>query len=109
MGVRWSDYYWTYLFACHRLCHTIAEPSVIAVSLKAQQVSGGTVNAFGLGIAVAIGVALSLAVGTFRIVTGTPLFLYMIVGYILVVIQTMFALRTVMPLAYDTAGSPPRP
>lgn len=105
MGVRWSDYYWTYLFAfAIGFATTIAEPSVIAVSLKAQQVSGGTVNAFGLRIAVAIGVALSLAVGTFRIVTGTPLFLYMIVGYILVVIQTMFAPRTIVPLAYDSGG-----
>lgn len=105
MGVRWTDYYWTYLFAfAIGFATTIAEPSLIAVSLKAQTVSGGAVKSFGLRIAVAIGVALSLAVGTFRIVTGTPLFLYMIVGYILVVVQTMFAPRSIVPLAYDSGG-----
>ena len=104
-GVRWTDYYWTYLFAfAIGFATTIAEPSLIAVSLKAQDVSGGAVKSFGLRIAVAIGVALSLAVGTFRIVTGTPLFLYMIVGYILVVVQTMFAPRSIVPLAYDSGG-----
>ena len=104
-GVRWFDYYWTYLFAfAIGFATTIAEPSLIAVSLKAQQVSGGAVRSSGLRIAVALGVALSLAVGTFRIVTGTPLFLYMIVGYGLVVVQTMFAPRAIVPLAYDSGG-----
>ena len=104
-SVVWTDYYWTYLFAfAIGFATTIAEPSLIAVSLKAQNVSGGAVKSFGLRIAVALGVALSLAVGTFRIVTGTPLFLYMIVGYLLVVIQTMFAPRSIVPLAYDSGG-----
>lgn len=101
----WKDYYWTYIFAFSiGFATTIAEPSLIAVALKAEDVSGGAVRANGLRIAVAIGVALSLAVGTFRIVTGTPLFLYMIVGYILVVIQTMLAPRVIVPLAYDSGG-----
>ncbi len=104
-AVRWLDYYWTYLFAFSiGFATTIAEPSLIAVSMKAQEVSGGAVKAFGLRIAVAIGVALSLAVGTFRIVTGTPLYLYMIVGYAVVVVQTMFAPRMIVPLAYDSGG-----
>jgi hypothetical protein len=57
-----------------------------------------------LRIAVALGVAMSLAVGAFRIVTGTPLYLYMIVGYVIVVVQTMFAPRMIVPLAYDSGG-----
>jgi len=101
----WSDYYWTYLFAfAIGFATTIAEPSLIAVALKAQEVSGGTVGAWGLRVAVALGVAVSLAVGTFRIVTGTPLYLYMIVGYVLVVLQTMRAPRAIVPLAYDSGG-----
>jgi hypothetical protein len=101
----WGDYYWTYLFAfAIGFGTTIAEPSLIAVALKAQDVSGGSVKAFGLRIAVAIGVALSLSVGTFRIVSGTPLYMYMIVGYAIVVIQTMLAPRMIVPLAYDSGG-----
>ncbi len=101
----WGDYYWTYLFAfAIGFATTIAEPSLIAVALKADHVSGGAVKANGLRIAVAIGVALSLSVGTFRIVSGTPLYMYMIVGYAIVVIQTMFAPRMIVPLAYDSGG-----
>ncbi len=104
-GVRWADYYWTYLFAfAIGFATTIAEPSLIAVVAEGAGRVGRGGESFGLRIAVAIGVALSLAVGTFRIVTGTPLFLYMIVGYILVVVQTMFAPRSIVPLAYDSGG-----
>ena len=67
-GPVWSDYYWVYLFAAAiGFATTIAEPALIAVALKAQDVSSGAVNAWGLRIAVAIGVGLSIAVGTFRI------------------------------------------
>lgn len=104
-GVDWTDYYWTYAFAfAIGFATTIAEPSLIAVALKAREVSGGAVGAWGLRLAVALGVALSLAVGVFRIVTGTPLYLYMIAGYAIVVVQTLAAPRMIVPLAYDSGG-----
>lgn len=101
----WTAHGWTYLFAfAIGFSTTIAEPSLIAVAMKAREVSGGAVGAWGLRIAVAIGVALSLTVGTYRIVTGTPLYMYMIVGYIIVIIQTLFAPKMIVPLAYDSGG-----
>lgn len=104
-ALTWHDYYWTYIFAfAIGFATTIAEPSLIAVAIKAREVSGGAVGAWGLRIAVALGVALSLAVGTWRIVTGTPLYIYMIIGYVIVVVQTMLAPRIIVPLAYDSGG-----
>ena len=52
----------------------------------------------------AIGVAISIALGAFRIVTGTSLAYYMMAGYLLVIIQTMFAPKMIVPLAYDSGG-----
>ena len=40
----------------------------------------------------------------YRIVTGTPLHYYIIAGYIVVVIQTVFAPRMIIALAYDSGG-----
>ena len=101
----WYDYYMTYVFAfAIGFSTTIAEPALIAVGLKARDVSGGAVGAWGLRIAVAVGVAASLAVGALRIVTGTPLYIYMVVGYLVVVVQTLFAPRQIVPLAYDSGG-----
>jgi len=104
-ALHWQDYKWVYLFAAAiGFATTIAEPSLIAVAIKAQAVSGGAISIWGLRIAVAIGVAIGIALGTFRIVTGTPLHYYIIVGYILVIVQTAYAPRMVVPLAYDSGG-----
>jgi hypothetical protein len=101
----WEDYYWVYLFAAAiGFSTTIAEPSLMAVAMKASQVSAGTISAWGLRLAVAQGVSISIAVGAFRIVTGTPLYLYMIAGYVVVIVQTGFAPRLIVPLAYDSGG-----
>jgi hypothetical protein len=49
-------------------------------------------------------VAVGISLGAFRIVTGTPLHWYIITGYVLVLIQTWFAPRTIIALAYDSGG-----
>jgi hypothetical protein len=104
-ALHWDDYLWVYLFAAAiGFATTIAEPALIAVAIKAEQVSAGAITVWGLRIAVAIGVAAGIALGTFRIVTGTPLHYYIIAGYIIVVIQTVFAPRMIIALAYDSGG-----
>ncbi|MCJ7600310.1 MAG: DUF1538 domain-containing protein [Desulfobulbaceae bacterium] len=101
----WKAYGWVYLFAAMiGFATTIAEPSLIAVAFKANEVSAGTINQWGLRITVAVGVAIGISLGTFRIVTGTPLYIYILVGYVIVIIQTIFAPKTIIPLAYDTGG-----
>jgi hypothetical protein len=101
----WKSYYWIYIFAALiGFATTIAEPSLIAVAMKAEEVSAGTINPWGLRITVAIGVAFALALGTFRIVTGTPLFIYIMIGYIVVMVQTIFAPKMLIALAYDSGG-----
>ncbi len=103
--LNWRSYYWIYIFAALiGFATTIAEPSLIAVALKAGEVSAGTISQWGLRITVALGVAFALALGTFRIVTGTPLFIYIMAGYIIVIIQTIFAPRKLIALAYDSGG-----
>lgn len=103
--VYWLDYYWVYIFAfLIGFSTTIAEPSLIAVAIKANEVSGGTIGAWGLRISVAIGVAFGIALGSYRIVTGLPIHYFIIVGYVVVVIQTFFAPKMIVPLAYDSGG-----
>jgi len=103
--LQWYDYYWVYIFAAAiGFSTTIAEPSLIAVALMANQVSGGSISKNGLRVAVAIGVAFGITLGVFRIVTGTPLHYYIIVGYIIVVIQTFFVPKIIVGLAYDSGG-----
>ena len=101
----WTEYGWVYVFAAMiGFSTTIAEPSLIAVAYKANEVSRGTIGQWGLRITVAIGVAFGIALGTYRIISGTPLYLYILIGYIIVIVQTVFAPRDIIPLAYDSGG-----
>ena len=101
----WRNYLLVYAFvAAIGFATTIAEPSLIAVAVKAEEVSGGAVKAWGLRLAVAVGVALGVALGCFRIVTGTPLPWYIIGAYVIVILQTFKSSKTIVPLAYDSGG-----
>ncbi len=103
--VNWQDYLLVYAFAgAIGFATTIAEPPLIAVAIKAEDVSGGAVNAWGLRLAVAAGVAVGVALGCFRIVTGTPLPWYIIAGYVVVIVLTFRSGRSIVPLAYDCGG-----
>jgi len=103
--LQWQDYLWVYVFAAAiGFAATLAEPALIAVAMQANSVSGGAISVWGLRVAVALGAATGVALGAFRIITGTPLFYYMIAGYLIVIVQTLFAQRMIIPLAYDSGG-----
>jgi hypothetical protein len=98
-------YGWVYAFALAiGFSTTIAEPALIAVALKARELSAGAIDPWGLRIAVAIGVALGVGLGVLRIVLGAPLHFFIMAGYFVVVVQTLFAPKRIVPLAYDSGG-----
>ncbi len=101
----WRDYAWVYAFAAAiGFAATFAEPTLIAVALKAGEISGGALNPWGLRLAVALGVAVGVALGVYRIVAGTPLPYYIIAGYGVVIAQAAVAPRAIIPLAFDSGG-----
>ena len=101
----WRDYYWVYLFAAAiGFSTTLAEPALMAVSIKAHSVSGGAVGIWGLRVAVAIGVGFGVSLGCYRIISGLPLQYFIAAGYLVVIAQTMVAPKMIVPLAYDSGG-----
>ncbi|MGI9260061.1 MAG: DUF1538 domain-containing protein [Gammaproteobacteria bacterium] len=104
-AIDWSSYIWVYAFALSiGFATTIAEPALLAVAMKAHDVSGGAISVWGLRIAVALGVSVGVALGTYRIIAGLPLQNFIMVGYLLVVVQTIWAPKLIIPLAYDSGG-----
>ncbi len=104
-NISWQAYYWVYIFAaCIGFATTLAEPALIAVAIKAQEISGGAIHALGLRLAVSVGVAFGIALGAYRIVSGTELYIFIISGYVIVIIQTLFAPKMIIGLAYDSGG-----
>jgi hypothetical protein len=104
-GVDPWAYGWVYAFAfAIGFSTTLAEPALIAVTIKAEELSAGAIDAWGLRLAVALGVAIGISLGAFRIVIGAPLPWFIMGGYVVVVVQTLFAPKLIVPLAYDSGG-----
>ena len=101
----WHDFHWVYLFAAAiGFSTTLAEPALMAVSIKANEVSAGAVGVWGLRVAVALGVGFGVALGCYRIITGLPLEYFIAAGYLVVIVQTTVAPKMIVPLAYDSGG-----
>ena len=101
----WQDFYWVYIFAATIGFSTaMAEPSLIAVAMKANTVSGGAISVVGLRVAVAVGAGIGVSLGCFRVITGLPLPYFIAAGYFVVILQTLAAPREIVPLAYDSGG-----
>ena len=83
---------------------TMAEPALMAIAKKAKEISDGKINDFALRLFVAVGVAIGIALGAFRIVDGGHIHYYIIVGYIVVIILTFLAPKYIIPIAYDSGG-----
>ena len=83
---------------------TMAEPALLAIAIKAEEISQGNIKQNILRMIVALGVAVGIGLGAFRLVSGDPIHYYIIGGYILVIIFTYFAPKYIIPIAYDSGG-----
>ena len=94
---------------------TIAEPALIAVAAEAANVAatGGMIAsdesaqesyAQGLRYTVAISVGIAIMIGVFRIIKGWPIQYLIVIGYLGVVVMTIFAPKEIIGIAYDSGG-----
>ncbi len=83
---------------------TMAEPALLAIAIKAEEISEGNIKQNILRMVVALGVALGIGLGAYRIVAGDPIHYYIVAGYTLVIIFTYFAPKYIVPIAYDSGG-----
>ncbi|MEJ2500883.1 MAG: DUF1538 domain-containing protein [Campylobacterales bacterium] len=100
-----DNYLLIYLFAfLIGFSTTMAEPALLAIAIKVEEISAGKLKQLVLRIAVAAGVAVGISLGAYRIVAGDPIHYYIIAGYIAVIILTYYAPRYIIPIAYDSGG-----
>jgi nitrogen regulatory protein PII len=83
---------------------TMAEPSLTAIAKKAKEISDGKINDFVLRLFVALGVAIGISLGAYRIVVGGEIVYYIMAGYLFVIALTFMAPKYIIPIAYDSGG-----
>jgi hypothetical protein len=106
--------FWLLLFAfLLGFSTTIAEPALIAIADKAASINSeaGLITddfeksySIGLRITVAFSVGLAILIGVLRIIKGWPIYYFIIGGYVLVMIMTIFAPKEIIGIAYDAGG-----
>ena len=83
---------------------TMAEPALTAIARKAKEISDGKINDFVLRLFVALGVAIGISLGSYRIIVGGEIVYYIMTGYMFVIILTFMAPKYIIPIAYDSGG-----
>jgi len=83
---------------------TMAEPALLAIAIKAQEISEDKIKQNILRTVVALGVAIGIALGAYRLVSGDQIHYYIIAGYSVVILLTYFAPNYIIPIAYDSGG-----
>lgn len=102
---RWSSYWLIYAFAfCISFAAAIAEPALLAIAIRVNELSGGAIKTWGLRIAAAMGVATGVSLGCIQTVTGIPLHWCIGAGFVIIAVQTLTAPRAIIALAYDSGG-----
>ena len=101
----WPSFYLIYLFAfCIAFAAAIAEPALLAIAQRVNDISGGAISTWGLRLAAALGVALGAALGCIQTVSGVPLHWCVAGIFMIIALQTFSAPRAILPLAYDSGG-----
>ncbi|UUM31238.1 DUF1538 domain-containing protein [Vibrio japonicus] len=113
---RKGSLFWLMVFAfCLGFGTTIAEPALTAVADEAAKVAaeGGMIRAdemameeyaTGLRMSVALSVGIAIVLGVLRILKGWSIQYMIIIGYIGVVVLTVFAPESIVGVAYDSGG-----
>ena len=84
---------------------SLAEPGMIVLANQVDLVTMGQLSGLRLIVFVSIGFAVVLSIGLLRIFSKIPLFVYLIIIYIIIGIATMFTSPEFLALAFDSSGA----
>ncbi|MFN3601822.1 MAG: DUF1538 domain-containing protein [Dietzia sp.] len=83
---------------------TMAEPALVAIADQAEGVSPAGISASAIRLVVASGVAVGIALGVYRILSGGPLHYFIMVSYAVVIVLVALAPKYIVALAFDLGG-----
>ncbi len=81
-----------------------AEPAVWVLTEQVEEVSGGTIPRMIMLAALSVSIAIAVALGMFRVVTGASIWYMIIPGYLIALIMTRFSPPMFTAIAFDSGG-----
>lgn len=89
---------------CFGFAATFAEPAVRILGSEVEKASSGAIRARLIIITLSLGVAVFVAVGMARILTGIPLGYLVVPGYLVALLMLKFTDPTFVSIAFDSGG-----
>jgi len=89
---------------CFGFAATFAEPAVRILGREVERASSGAIRARLIILTLSLGVAVFVAVGMARILTGVPLGYLVVPGYLLALLMLKFTDSTFISIAFDSGG-----
>lgn len=81
-----------------------AEPAVQVLIKQVEEVSNGSITKNSIAKGLSIGVALSVGISMFRILTGIPILVFLIAGYVISLGLTFVVPQIFTGIAFDSGG-----
>ncbi len=81
-----------------------AEPAVHVLKKNVEEVSNGAISQRAMGIALSLGVCVSVGIAMLRILTGISIMWFLIPGYLLALTMTFFVPQMFTGVAFDAGG-----
>ncbi len=81
-----------------------AEPAIQILNKQVQSVTDGIISAKSMNLALSVGVAVSIGLAMFRILTGIPIRWIIIPGYLIALVLSRFVPKIFVGIAFDSGG-----
>ena len=81
-----------------------AEPAVHTLKKQVEEITNGAITQNSIALALSIGVAVSVGIAMLRVLTGVPIYPFLIVGYAVSLVITFFVPAIYTGIAFDSGG-----
>lgn len=81
-----------------------AEPAVHTLKKQVEEVTNGAISQRSIGYALSIGVGVSVGISMLRVLTGIPIYPFLIVGYAISLVITFLVPPIYTGIAFDSGG-----
>jgi len=82
----------------------LAEPAVFVLTKQVEEITSGAISGKAMGLSLSLGVATSLGLAMIRVLTGISIMWFIIPGYAVALILTLFVPKIFTAIAFDSGG-----
>ncbi len=81
-----------------------AEPAVYVLMDQVEDITSGAISGRAMGMALSLGVAASVGIAMFRVLTGVSILCFLLPGYALALVLSFFVPKLFTAIAFDSGG-----